>query len=301
MNYETFKNIIRERLEYDIPNPKTISIEPILKNNGLTLDGLVIMENGTNISPTIYLNYYYESYQSGTTFHNVYLSILDSYHQNRSARKIDIRFFTDLEQIRPRIVFKLIHYQRNLTLLSDIPHIPFLDLAIVFYCLVNMEEENTNASILIRNSHLSYWNLTTRDLFAIAQENTPRLLPHELHNMKDLLSDMDLQDCDPDKPVYDAEHNSYPMFILTNNRQLYGAACLLYPDLLAAYAERSGTDFYILPSSVHEVLLLPAIEENCLEELSAMVKEVNATQLLPDEILADHAYFYSAKAGKILM
>lgn len=304
MKYETFKNIIRERLEYDIPDPKTISIEPVLKNNGLALDGLVIMENETNISPTIYLNYYYDSYLSGTTFHNIYLSILESYRKNRPSQKIDIRFFTELEQVRPRIVYKLIHYEKNRSLLSDIPHLPFLDLAIVFYCLVNMDANSTNASILIHNSHLNYWNLDTKSLFAIAQENTPRLLPSELFPMDDLLGQLFSKESlsAADTSVFTGNgKDSYPMFVLTNSSRLYGAACLIYPDLLASFSRKTGTDFYILPSSVHELLLLPAVKENCMEELSGIVQEVNQSHLLPDEILSDHAYFYSAKEGKFLM
>ena len=113
MQYNTFQTVIMERLEHDIPDPKRISIQQVSKNNGIVLDGLTIMENDCNISPTLYLNYYYDSYNHGISFNDVYQSLLSDYHRHKPSQKIYPSFFTDFDNIRDKIAMKLIHYERN--------------------------------------------------------------------------------------------------------------------------------------------------------------------------------------------
>lgn len=299
MTYDTFKQLIMKRLEKDIPEPKTVSIQSVVRNNGCYLDSLIIMEQERNISPALFLNYYYDSYCKGDTFQEVYEMLLSNYRDNRPAGNIDISFFTDFEKVKPTIVFKLVNYEKNKELLPEIPHIRFLDLAIVFYSLISMTSGDGNATILIYHSHLEVWNTTVSEIFSIAKANTPAQLPAQIQNMKDMLKDLSEQS--PFFPFPCAPQSHYPIFILSNEQTMYGAASILYKDLLKEFAQQTGTDFYILPSSVHEVILVPAVIENCMQELSEMVREVNSSHVQEEEILADHAYFYSAKSNAISM
>lgn len=299
MNYSTFQTVIMERLERDISDPKHISIQQVTKNNGIVLDGLSIMENDCNISPTLYLNYYYDSYKHGVAFQDVYQSLLRDYQNHRPSGNIDSSFFTEFSNIRDKIALKLIHYERNKILLKDVPHIRFLDLAIVFYCLISMDITQGSATILIHHSHLKNWNIQTDDLFEIAKKNTQQILPEKLYDMNDVLHELTdksqhvSDDCCCEVP--------YPMFVLTNESNLFGAACIIYPNLLQHYAAEAQTDFYILPSSIHEVILVPTLENSDYQELSEMVQEVNDTQVQDDEILSTHAYYYSRKENEITM
>ncbi len=288
-----------ERLEHDIPDPKRISIQQVSKNNGIVLDGLTIMENDCNISPTLYLNYYYDSYSHGISFNDVYQSLLSDYHRHKPSQNIDPSFFTEFDNIRDKIAMKLIHYERNKELLEKVPHIRFLDLAIVFYCLISMDFATGNATILIHHSHLKNWNITTTELFQIAKDNTQKILPEKLYDMNDVLYELSGRLTHPDPTV--SRPSPYPMFVLTNETNLFGAACLLYKDLLKHFSEKSQTDFYILPSSIHEVILVPTLENDCYGELSDMVREVNDSQLMDDEILSTHAYYYSRRKNEITM
>lgn len=299
MQYNTFQTVIMERLEHDIPDPKRISIQPVSKNNGIVLDGLTIMENDCNISPTLYLNYYYDSYSHGISFNDVYQSLLSDYHRHKPSQNIDPSFFTEFDNIRDKIAMKLIHYERNKELLEKVPHIRFLDLAIVFYCLIAMDFATGNATILIHHSHLKNWNITTTELFQIAKDNTQKILPEKLYDMNDVLYELSGRLTHPDPTV--SRPSPYPMFVLTNETNLFGAACLLYKDLLKHFSEKSQTDFYILPSSIHEVILVPTLENDCYGELSDMVREVNDSQLMDDEILSTHAYYYSRRKNEITM
>ena len=299
MQYNTFQTVIMEHLEHDIPDPKRISIQQVSKNNGIVLDGLTIMENDCNISPTLYLNYYYDSYSHGISFNDVYQSLLSDYHRHKPSQNIDPSFFTEFDNIRDKIAMKLIHYERNKELLEKVPHIRFLDLAIVFYCLIAMDFATGNATILIHHSHLKNWNITTTELFQIAKDNTQKILPEKLYDMNDVLYELSGRLTHPDPTV--SRPSPYPMFVLTNETNLFGAACLLYKDLLKHFSEKSQTDFYILPSSIHEVILVPTLENDCYGELSDMVREVNDSQLMDDEILSTHAYYYSRRKNEITM
>lgn len=301
MTYDTFKEQILAGIRARLPLA-SLSIQSVVKNNDVTLDGLTIMENGTNLSPTLYLNYYYEIYQSGSDFSTVLDSILHTYHSNKPRGKIDTSFFTDYSNVRPRIVYKLIHYEKNRHLLTDLPHFRYLDLAVVFYCLVSSSVSGS-ATILIRNDHLRFWNISAKQLFDTAKENTPKLLAYDLRNMNDLMAEL-LKSEQPDSSHTDTKNEDAalcPMYVLTNQNKLNGASCILYEHLLERFADKLNSDLYILPSSIHEVILIPATSDTSYEELSQMVQEVNETQVSPEEILSDHVYYFSRSSRTIRM
>ena len=299
MTYNTFKEQILAGIRTRLPLA-SLSIQPVIKNNNILLDGLTIMEDGTNLSPTLYLNYYYDTYQDGTDLSSIIEAMLRTYDSNKPHGKIDTSFFTDYQNVKPRIVYKLIHYEKNRHLLSDLPHFRYLDLAIVFYCLVSSSTSGS-ATILIRNEHLRFWNISPDQLFATAKENTPKLLTYELRNMNELMAEL-LNTVPPSDALAEKKDASpCPMYVLTNQNKLNGASCILYEHLLELFADRLGADLYILPSSVHEVILIPATSDTSFAELSRMVKEVNETQVSPEEILSDHVYYFSRNSRSIRM
>lgn len=294
MTYLEFQQQILHYLTDALSADTRLIIQPILKNNQVQLDGLTILENGCNISPTIYLNYYYEELQKGASLAFLQQQILNTYLANKPTESIDVSFYTSYGNVSERILFKLIRKESNEELLSQIPHIDYLDLAVVFYCLVTASPAGS-ATILIRNEHLRFWNVTTNDLYELALKNTPRLFPPVLHNITEivgpLLAEPEFCEYSIEKPV--------PMYVLTNTGKLYGAACLLYPDLFSSLSDELHGDFYILPSSVHEVILLSVNEVESLPALNAMIHDINETQLDPEEILSDHAYLYSVTGKKL--
>ena len=298
MNYDNFKQQILSGLKERLPNA-TLSIEPVLKNNAVHLDGLIILENETNISPTLYLNYYYDIYRDGTTLPDILDSILNTYYNTRPSGKIDTTFYTNYQNIKHKIAYKLVNYEANKSLLCGIPHYRKFDLAIVFYCLLSTSLTG-NATILIRNEHLHFWNISKHQLFLQAKENTKRMLPYQLKNMNELLSEMLKSQDSPLEPVHMDESALCPMYVLTNQSKLYGASCVLYEHLLEDIANQFDSDFYILPSSIHEVILIPANDNTSYSELSQMVQDVNATQVSPEELLSDHVYYFSRSQNVVL-
>ena len=297
-NYSDFKQHILSDLQERLGSDIHVTIQDIIKNNDTHLDGLTILSAGYNLSPTIYLNYYYKQYESGRSLPDIEEDILCAYHENRPSCNIDISFFTDYDKVKSRIIYKLVNYERNRELLKTVPHYRFLDLALIFNCLVETSPTGS-ATILIHEHHLNYWRVTRDDLYALATRNTPQLLSYDLRDMTDVLKELFSSDYDYDTDISMA--SPYPMYVLTNSSKLNGSGCILYPNLLRDIAVRLGCDLFILPSSVHEVLIIPALSETNHEELSDMVKDVNSSQLSREEILSDHVYYFSRESGKITM
>lgn len=297
MTYQEFKQNTVHALQTKLgPNTRVV-LQDVVKNNNLHLDGLTILSEQCNISPTIYLNYYYEQYLQGMTMSAIYDDIITRYKTHAPKSSIDISFFTDFKKVQHTIVFKLINYERNKELLQNVPHFRYLDLAIVFNCLVHSGTSGYG-TILIYHNHLNFWHVTADDLYALAMENTPLLYGYDLQNMAHVLENILSDDTSLDLDDIDS---LIPMYVLSSKTRFNGAACLLYHNLLAEIAARHGSDLYVIPSSIHEVLLIPSSTSTSHAQLSAMVREVNATQVLKEEILSDHVYFYSRATGKLSM
>lgn len=297
MNYQEFQSNIQSALTLKLGSNVSISLQDIAKNNDTHLNGITIAEKGFNISPTIYLNSYYDQYLSGRSLEDIYSDILTVYKENRPTKNIDVSFFTRYEEVQHKIIYKLVNYKKNNALLQHVPHYEYLDLAIVFCCLVEATERGT-ATILIRDHHLSYWGIQKEDLFPLACKNTPALLPFEIRSMSSVLAEL-FRQMDAPFPPMEELPAAYPMYVLSNSHKLHGSSCILYQNLLADFSEKLGADLYILPSSIHEVLILPVTEGTAADELSHMVEEVNSTQLAADEILSDHAYYYSRETNEL--
>lgn len=304
MTYQNFLATILANTKEHFNTDTDISIHSILKNNNVRLDGLTIMTDGFNISPTIYLNEYYEEYKHGKAIHQIMDDILHIYRQNQPNESVDASFYTEFSNISDKILYKLVNYKENEALLHEIPHFRFLDLAIVFYCMISTTPRGS-ATILIYNDHLSYWNITRDILHQHAITNTPSRLPCVFRSITDILSEL-MAERAISNPFANTSKEDFTsldksMYVLTNKQKLYGASCLIYPSVLSDIAKKLQCDYYILPSSIHEVLLIPARKEFTEEELNDMVLEVNETQVATEELLSDHVYFYSCAKGTLCL
>ncbi len=291
MNYREFVGSVTDFLRESLPYGTELNLIPLEKNNGVVMDGLSIRRIGTWISPTIYLDSYYRDYLGGCSLRGIYDRILESCEDCRFLESFDADFFTDYERIRPTVVYKLVNYEKNRELLKRIPHLPFLDLAIVFYCLLT-DTPVGNATILIHNSHTELWKISCGELYQDAKKNALRLLPAELRSMEEVLRELS---GGMDEP----ERGCVPMYVLTNARRALGAACILYEGMLEVCSCQLGGAYYLLPSSIHEVILIPAEAVSDTEELSSMVREINETQVHTTEVLSDQIYFYLPESGKL--
>lgn len=303
MNFTSFTKQISEKVSKEIGDCYQVRLNDVRKNNGVVLTGLTIIQDESNISPTIYLNHYYEDYINGsTTLTHIVSNVMDTYNKNKVRESVDMRYFLNYEDIKQHVVYKLINTEKNKELLEDIPHIEFLDLSIVFQCLITQKELGT-ASILIHNTHLRLWDISMDTLYQQAKENTPKLMPYEIKNIAQVLCDI-LQEENSEQfdhnECVEQSSDSVPMFVLSNKSKIEGAACMLYHNLLCDFAETINSSFYIIPSSIHEVLLLPTEKVKESAEILNMIKEINDTQVSKEEVLSYSLYFYDRQIRKIV-
>ena len=298
MEYKEFVEYIKMNAGYIAGEGGNITINHVIKNNGCEMDGLVIMEKGKDIAPTIYLDSFYELYTNGENIKNIIRQIEVIYEQNKNNVTFDVNILKHFYTIKDKIVYKVVNYRSNEKLLEQVPHKRILDLAVVFYCLLD-NEYGRSATALIYNNNLKNWNVTIDDVYKAALKNTPDLLHSKISSMAALFEkcgvnvdgeEVDLKDYVPSD-----------MYVLTNESKLNGAACILYENVLYDFAQKLGADLYILPSSVHEVILLPKLSMFEKDELVNMVKEVNTEGVAADEVLSDHVYEYNRTERLITM
>ncbi|HIS07507.1 MAG TPA: hypothetical protein IAC99_07550, partial [Candidatus Choladocola avistercoris] len=161
----------------------------------------------------------------------------------------------------------------------------WLDLAVVFYLKIP-EEIIRNATALIHNSHMKQWGIDLKELYHIAAENMAEI-PVMLEPMEQLLEG------------YGLEGKTSGMYVLGIREREYGAAVMLIPDVLRRCFRQIGEEFYVLPSSIHEVILLPVSYSGNPAELEALVKEVNETCVTPEDYLSGHVYRYFSDTGEL--
>ena len=298
MEYREFVEYIKMNAGYIAGEGGNITINHVIKNNGCEMDGLVIMEKGKDIAPTIYLDSLYELYTNGENIKSIIRQIELIYEQNKNNVTFDVNILKHFDTIKDKIVYKVVNYRSNEKLLEQVPHKKILDLAVVFYCLLD-NEYGRSATALIYNNNLKNWNVTIDDVYKAALKNTPDLLHSKISSMAALFEkcgvnvdgdEVDLKDYVPSD-----------MYVLTNESKLNGAACILYENVLYDFAQKLGADLYILPSSVHEVILLPKLSMFEKDELVNMVKEVNTEGVAADEVLSDHVYEYNRTERLITM
>ena len=292
VNLKEFVEEVRREVESQLVKDKKVIIQPVVKNNGTVYEGLIILDSVTNVSPTIYLNSYYKRYLDGISMEEIIDDVMQTYEENLPEEDFDISLFKDFSKAKGQIIMKLVNTKSNLELLEDVPNKSFYDLSII-YCVAVSDFMNEYATILIHNEHLTFWGITEEELHDIAIENTPKLLPYYFENMKDIL----VEAADMNFP------QEMEMYVLTNKTRINGAVVIAYKGLLEEIAERLDDNFYIIPSSIHEVLIIPWKSVNAeytFKDFNEMVEEVNETQLTDDEMLSNHIYFYNKTDGSII-
>ena len=279
-------NVLQQRMghEYDV------KVTKVTKNNDIELTGVVLMKESDNLSPTIYLDGLFEECQDGAYIEDLAEQIIRLYKEQLPAGRLDMDFFRNFEQVKDRIFYKLVSYNKNRKMLEKLPYYKWNDLALIFYYA--MEEERIGrASITIHHQHLKMWEQSLDTLYAVAQENMKKSMPELLVSMKDLLEET--------TGLKMGEDTYLPMYVLTNQEKVYGAAAMLYSEHMKKLAERWQTDLLILPSSIHEVLLLPDDGQNEYAFYRQMVEEVNTTQVEPEEVLSYSLYRYCREKAEI--
>lgn len=309
MTFDEFKQEIADNIKEYLPDKyadSMVQINAVQKNNE-TLDALSVTSPDSNVSPTIYLNSFYEDYQNGRDMEDIIDSIADLRVEYEVNQDFDVSSITDFEKVSDKIAARLYGMEENEELLSVRPHTTMDDLAVT-YCIMLGNNENGSMSVPITNQIMETWGVTQEDLQRLAKENCDTLTPSKFVSMNAVMTDMMIPQIMDDYGISREEASQMindmipaddKMFVLTNEQKLNGAAALLDEKMMEQITEKVGNDFYILPSSVHEVLIVPNEVGMELQDLEAMVQEVNATQVAPQDKLSDHVYQYDNETREV--
>lgn len=263
MNYEIFKEVVAEKFKDYLPEEyrdMELLVHPVEKVNR-TLDGLNLIsgEKGITASPTIYINDMYEYYQQCGSLQNTLQSAAAAMEQ--IFKEVPQIPSLDTADVKDHIIFRLVNTEQNRELLKTVPSREFEDLSIIYCWVIKMDEEGIRSSI-VKNDMAKRLGMSEEQLFHAAAENTRRILPPTVESLNDIVCKMMIADGVPKEMAEEiaGKQQEISMWIISNDRKIQGSASMLYEDKPHTLAEQLGTDLYILPSSVNEVIAVPADE-----------------------------------------
>ena len=300
MAIDEFSEMIKKELERRFCNNRIVTLKEMTKNNGVKHRGICAFAEGESVTPTVYLEEYLKEYVNGTDLARIVDHIVELIEKNE-MKEFAIREFTDWELAKERICFRLINTEMNRKMLECVPSFQYLDLSVVFYYKLGMDSGMGNASILISNVHLDAWGVSKEDVYEVAKNNTARLNPPVITSIKSVLRSIfneeieegtDINADEIDKILDTDTYDEIPMFVLSNSEKYYGASAMLYQNVIRVFADRCRSNLFILPSSVHELILLKAEDGRQEDYLRNMVVEVNATALKTEDVLSNQVYIY---------
>ena len=310
---ESFQYLIKEKIEEKLGDQCKVVPQNVTKNNGIRLQGLMISSKESNVSPTIYMNHFYERYQGDEmTLDDTVSEILHIYHHHKLNHHIKMESFLEFSQARKKIFFKLINTEANWELLKDVPHRDFLDLSIVYVYEVKGERLG-NASITIRNSHLDAWKISEEELHEAAEKNTPQMHPYHIESLHKVMQEIcmeqwkeqaqsNVEESEDEADMMNLIMNMQDdcgMYVLSNKTRMFGAACMLYDNIIKDFSTACGKNLMILPSSIHEILMLPVEDSSDADHFKQCVMDVNRTQLEAEDILSDSVYYYNLEIDEL--
>lgn len=295
MDYEMFKEIVKEKLkDYMPPEYREAEVEIISINkvNG-PKDALVVRKSGERIAPNLYLDDCYQKYRECDDLKMALSDMAEEYV--RADEKTAKNFEVDISQMKDRVVMMLINTEQNREMFADMLHREFQDLSVIYKYVVSQSEQGI-ASFKVTNQIMEQAGMTAEELFQCAAENTKRMFPPAMKRMEDVLLDMAGEKGLPAEVADLFETYRDPkesLWVISNASGINGAVSMLYEENLHKLAESMGTDLYIMPSSVHEVLAASVEMENgSPEELAMMVREINMTSVKLEERLSNNVYHY---------
>lgn len=280
---EAFAEAVRIEIEQRLQ--KKATIQKVNKNNGITLHGLTVLEDKVNISPTIYIESFYEAYEE-VGMESIIDTIEEIYEENKINYNFDINSILDYESIKENLRAKLINYELNREFLKEVPHRRFLDLAIIVYIEINDKVIADMASVIVKNNILESWDISKEEMISIAIENSEKNI--NIMNMSDIV----------DLTFNKEEVN---MYVATNHEMLNGAIAMVNIKKIKELADNLvAQELIIIPSSIHEIILVTL--DDMMDDktyIHDMIKSVNSSIVNKSDVLSENYYIYNKEDNEI--
>ena len=288
---DAVKRNITNFLPDDVAENVEINDTLVVKMNDQKLHGLVIREKGSDAVPTFYMDEMFERYSQGEDLGSLMVELANQYSYSRDMPRppeVDLSW----DNVKDKLTVRLLEKKRNREFLSTMPYVS-VGCGLAIIADINMgEDRGGDWRIAVNNSVLESLGVDKEQLFSGAMSSAKIYDRATLIDMSSaLFSPEKVNLLDRDEPIAPEELGG--MYVLTNESGSLGAATLFYPDVKEKAAELLGSDYYILPSSVHETILVPDNPGINAKDLCEMVKQANRTVVDEKDILSDNVYHYS--------
>lgn len=296
MSNEEFKNEFVDALKeslYEKGKEVDVQVSTVEKMNQ-SYEAITITPEGSNVGMNMNLEVFAEAYESGVPLDEIVEQVshkVEAHIENMPT--FDVTALTDYEQMKGSIAMEVVAADRNADLLAKVPHQEMEDMAVVYRFVVSSDETG-RASMLVTNDLLDRMGITPEQLHADALENAPQIRPAVIKGMSEVMMGIMGEDAPEMFGIAEFPQDEM-MYVATVPDNISGAGVIAYQEFMDQAAEKIGGDFYILPSSIHEILLVKDDGSVDFKDLKTMVEEVNATQVAPEDKLTDSVYHYDSK------
>lgn len=285
MTFEEFCEKVKDEIVSRLPSDWSdaeVFVRKTEKARG-SYTALSVLKKGSRTAPSVSLDEYYCLIEKGSSFGKV-MDLIAS-QVSAPVGELSVDWITDYEAIKDRLFLRL-NSRANLDGLRETAPLKELaGLPVTASILVN-SDEHTLGSTLVTYELLGEYGVTEEEIFERALENSPRIFPSSISTLAETLNEMGTE------ALSEETSGAEGMLVVTNDKKVNGASVLLYPGILEALSERMGGSYIVIPSSIHEVLIVKGEEPERMKEISETVKRVNACCVAPSERLADCAFFY---------
>ena len=296
MDYESFKQEMAEDIKQKLYERGIDDVEVNFHNvekTNQSYESMTVVQGGSNIGVNFNIESAFEAYEHTGDYAGVLAeSTLVIMNGLENMPVIDASELVNYETMKEKLSIEVISAEANAELLTKVPHENMEDMAVVYRFVLESNEDG-RASILVTNDMIDRMGVTHEQLRTDALENAPEIRPAVIQGMNEVMREM----MGPE--VFEMmgipEQTEEMMYVASVPDKNAGAGVLAYQEFMDQAAERLGGDFYILPSSIHEILLVPDNGEQVADDLRDMVIQVNATEVSPDEKLSDNVYHYDSK------
>ena len=297
MRLEEFVHKVLKEVAVKAGSSLEVRTVPVEKNNGVMLAGIAASRPGRVRGACIYMDGYYEKYLAGEmnvseVSEEVYRQFVEHCDDTDG---IDLESLWHWEEAEPRIHAKLVNREMNRKLLEGVPHRDFLDLAVIYHVTVNGLPEGGTGSYTVSDRNMEIWGQDEESLYQTAVLNMRLSGEPVFESMEETFRKMmpGLQLPFPGSVL------PAGMYVLTNQAQIFGAAELLDRGTLKWISDELGGDFVVLPSSIHETIIIRKNRTTCYQELADMVAGINRDAVSREERLSDHVYLYKCDKGTL--
>lgn len=281
MNFEDFMNYVTDNTTVE----GGLTTREVSKNNDTKYTAFTRKDAGDSIQALVNANALYEDYKYGDDIDNI-------------VRKVDeiinkLRPNVDFDNIEPNFVIRLVNLEKNAKRLKESGALykEFFDLAIELRLIVS-QDENGYATCQVNKQLLEHMGIAFEDAYQIAVDKVNKEV--KFNTMVEVMLGLKDKDFEESIELTRELENEYPMYILSNKININGAISMIVRDRLDVICDALNVDdIYILPSSVHEVIIIPKTPDLSAEFLQGMIESVNETAVEDEDYLSYHPYLYN--------